>query len=117
MSVLKVQPEDCVSFCVLLSAIATPTDHAHHGANAYRALHETLEFDNAIQKARDITSSDDTLIVVTADHGHTFTFAGYPEREVPIFGEFQRPRYEIRKIKHGKFVNRTSLQLTSLRFL
>lgn len=61
-------------------------DHAHHGANAYRALHETLEFDNAIQKARDITSSDDTLIVVTADHGHTFTFAGYPEREVPIFG-------------------------------
>merc|ERR1739838_116574 len=56
------------------------------GANAYRALHETLEFDNAIQKARDITSSDDTLIVVTADHGHTFTFAGYPEREVPIFG-------------------------------
>merc|ERR1719259_983902 len=61
-------------------------DHAHHNSNAYRALHETVEFDNAIAKARQMTSSSDTLIIVTADHGHTFTFAGYPERGNPIFG-------------------------------
>lgn len=60
-------------------------DHAHHAGNAFRALHETVELAKAVQTARDLTG-DDTLIVVTADHGHTLTISGYPSRGNPILG-------------------------------
>ncbi|MBD9355339.1 alkaline phosphatase [Methylomonas albis] len=61
-------------------------DHAHHAGNAYRALTETVELSNAVRKALERTNSKDTLIVVTADHSHTFTIAGYPQRGNPIMG-------------------------------
>lgn len=60
-------------------------DHGHHATNAKRALTETIEFSNAIRRATELTG-DDTLIIVTADHGHTLAFAGYPERGNPILG-------------------------------
>lgn len=60
-------------------------DHAHHGGNAYRALKDFQAFDRAIQTAVDKTG-DDTLILVTADHSHVFTIAGYPARGNPILG-------------------------------
>jgi alkaline phosphatase len=62
-------------------------DHGHHAGNAYRALTETIEFAHAVQTAADMTSADDTLILVTADHSHTLTFAGYPARGNPILGK------------------------------
>ncbi len=62
-------------------------DHGHHAGNAYRALTETIEFAHAVQAAVDMTSADDTLILVTADHSHTLTFAGYPARGNPILGK------------------------------
>ena len=62
-------------------------DHAHHAGNAYRALEETIGLSEAVQAAVDATSADDTLIVVTADHAHTLTFAGYPARGNPILGK------------------------------
>jgi alkaline phosphatase len=62
-------------------------DHGHHAGNAYRALTETIEFAHAVQAAVDTTSADDTLILVTADHSHTLTFAGYPARGNPILGK------------------------------
>ncbi len=61
-------------------------DHAHHAGNAYRALNDVRAFNTAIQKADDLTSDDDTLIVVTADHSHTLTLGGYPFRNNPILG-------------------------------
>jgi len=62
-------------------------DHAHHYGNAYRALTDTIAMSEAVQAAVDATSADDTTILVTADHSHTLTFAGYPLRGNPILGK------------------------------
>ena len=61
-------------------------DHAHHAGNAYRALTETIELSDAVRAALEVVDLRETLIVVTADHGHVFTIAGYPERGNPILG-------------------------------
>ncbi len=62
-------------------------DHAHHSGNAYRALTDTIAMSEAVAVAAQMTSADDTLILVTADHAHTMTFAGYPVRGNPILGK------------------------------
>uniref|UniRef100_A0A4W2CRC5 Alkaline phosphatase n=1 Tax=Bos indicus x Bos taurus TaxID=30522 RepID=A0A4W2CRC5_BOBOX len=62
-------------------------DHGHHDGRAYRALTEAVMFDSAIAKANELTSELDTLILVTADHSHVFTFGGYPLRGNSIFGK------------------------------
>lgn len=62
-------------------------DHGHHAGNAYRALGDTVELSNAVRRAVELTRADDTLIVVTADHSHTFVIAGYPHRGNPILGK------------------------------
>jgi len=62
-------------------------DHAHHDNNAYRALTDGIALADAVAVAEGMTSEDDTLIVVTADHSHTFTIAGYPTRGNPILGK------------------------------
>lgn len=61
-------------------------DHAHHDTEAVRALDETIEFHKAIDLARNRTSVEDTLIVVTSDHSHTMSVAGYSSRKNDIFG-------------------------------
>lgn len=61
-------------------------DHGHHAGSAYNALTDAIEFSNAVQKAVDM-AGDDTLIIVTADHSHVFTIAGYPTRGNPILGK------------------------------
>ncbi|NXY61607.1 PPBT protein, partial [Callaeas wilsoni] len=53
---------------------------------AKQALHEAVELDRAIGLATRLTSTQDTLSVVTADHSHVFTFGGYTPRGNPIFG-------------------------------
>jgi alkaline phosphatase len=62
-------------------------DHAHHAGNPYRALTDAIEFARAVRKAYEMTDPRETLIVVTADHSHTFTIAGYPHRGNPILGK------------------------------
>ena len=51
------------------------------------ALTDTVMFDNAIAKANELTSELDTLILVTADHSHVFSFGGYTLRGTSIFGK------------------------------
>lgn len=53
-------------------------DLAHHDVYAKIALDETAELSKAVQAAVDMTNEDDTLIVVTSDHAHTMSYAGYP---------------------------------------
>ncbi len=62
-------------------------DHAHHATNPYRALVDTVAFSNAIQTAVEMVDLSETLIIVTADHSHVFTIAGYPQRGNPILGK------------------------------
>lgn len=62
-------------------------DHAHHSGNAYRALADTVALSDAVRAAMQATSSKDTLVIVTADHSHTMSFAGYPTRGNPILGK------------------------------
>ncbi len=65
-------------------------DHGHHLTAARYALDEFVEFDNAIGQAKEILKEqnvlDDTLLVVTADHSHVFTFGAYSTRGSNILG-------------------------------
>lgn len=62
-------------------------DHGHHAGSAYNALTDAVEFAEAIRVAMDATSTEDTLIIVTADHSHVLTISGYPTRGNPILGK------------------------------
>ncbi|MCM2680097.1 alkaline phosphatase [Echinimonas agarilytica] len=62
-------------------------DHGHHAGNAYNALTDAVELSSAVQKALEKTNPEETLIIVTADHSHVFTMAGYPTRGNPILGK------------------------------
>lgn len=70
-----------------LTVEAGRIDHGHHAGSAYSALTDTLAFSAAIKKALAMTDPSDTLIIVTADHSHVFTIAGYPKRGNPILGK------------------------------
>src|SRR5699024_10923365 len=65
-------------------------DHAHHANNAWRALTDAIAFAEAVKQADEMTG-EDTLIIVTADHGHALTFGGYGKRGNPIAGLAERP--------------------------
>jgi len=62
-------------------------DHGHHAGSAYNALTDAIELSNAVKKAVELTNDEETLIIVTADHSHVFTIAGYPTRGNPILGK------------------------------
>ncbi len=67
-------------------------DHAHHAGQAGYALEEAVEFARAVQWALDNTDPAETLIMVTADHSHVFTIAGYPQRGNDILGLVVPPK-------------------------
>jgi alkaline phosphatase len=70
-------------------------DHAHHWGRAGVALEETVELARAVQYALDNTDPEETLILVTADHSHVFTMAGYPRRGNDILGLVVPPEGEL----------------------
>jgi alkaline phosphatase len=82
-------------------------DHAHHDNNAHRALTDTVELDRAVALAREKTNPQETLIMVTADHGHVLALAGYPTRGNPILGKvrendaFGNPAPELARDQKG----------------
>ncbi|CAF1485217.1 unnamed protein product, partial [Didymodactylos carnosus] len=65
-------------------------DHGHHYTKARYALDEYVEFDNTIGEVKRILKDkgvlDDTLLVVTADHSHMFSFGAGSARGSNIFG-------------------------------
>lgn len=71
----------------LLTVESGRIDHGHHAGSAFNALTDTVEFSKAIKAALEKTNPEETLIIVTADHSHVFTIAGYPKRGNPILGK------------------------------
>jgi len=61
-------------------------DHAHHAGNAARALTDAIAVSEAVKAAYDAVNPEETLILLTADHSHVFSIAGYPTRNNPILG-------------------------------
>uniref|UniRef100_A0A1I8IH46 alkaline phosphatase n=2 Tax=Macrostomum lignano TaxID=282301 RepID=A0A1I8IH46_9PLAT len=71
-------------------------DNGHHGNRAQRALYEVVAFDEAIQTAMEMTSIEDTLIVVSADHSHVFTIGYYGRRGQPVLGKVMSSEEPLR---------------------
>ncbi|CAM5591736.1 hypothetical protein MAUB1S_09991 [Mycolicibacterium aubagnense] len=61
-------------------------DHASHESNAYRTLSDAAAMNEAVKAILRKVDLDETLIVVTGDHSHTLTIAGYAKRGNPILG-------------------------------
>ncbi len=61
-------------------------DHGHHEGKPGYAMLETQAFDRAVEAALERVDLEETLVLVTADHSHAFTIAGYPVRGNPILG-------------------------------
>jgi alkaline phosphatase len=77
-------------------------DHGHHSGNAYRALHEVVALDAAVKAALSKVDLNETLIIVTADHSHVFTIAGYPKRNNPIFETVVDENGKLTTAKDGR---------------
>jgi alkaline phosphatase len=77
-------------------------DHAHHEGNAYRSLEDVVALDQAVSAALRKVDLADTLVIVTADHSHVFTIAGYPKRNNPILETVVEVDGKPRLAKDGK---------------
>ena len=54
--------------------------------NAHKAIEDFVEFDETVGKAFKVVPKEETLIIVTADHSHTFTLGGNALRGNKIYG-------------------------------
>ena len=91
-------------------------DQAHHYGNAYRALSDTVELSNAVRAALSKVNLDETLIIVTADHNHTFTMMGYPARGNNILG-LVREVAEDGTIQPNYKLDKTGMPFTTLSYV
>lgn len=84
-------------------------DHGHHAGSGYKALNETQELHQTVQWLLNNIDLSDTLLVVTADHSHTLTLAGYATRGNPMLGvvkgndDLGRPEASAKKLDDGGY--------------
>ncbi|CAG0906993.1 unnamed protein product [Cyprideis torosa] len=65
---------------------ASRIDHALHMNRAHVALKDVLALDEAVRQTAKMLNSEESLILVTADHSHVMTINGYPKRGENILG-------------------------------
>ncbi|XP_076676365.1 alkaline phosphatase 4-like [Andrena cerasifolii] len=70
----------------LLMVESGKIDIAHHKNYAKLALREVSELEEAVLAALQQVKLEETLIIITADHSHSFTVNGYPNRGNDILG-------------------------------
>jgi hypothetical protein len=76
-------------------------DQAHHVTNARKSLEETLALQETVNFVRSQIDERDTLMLVTADHSHTFTVGGYPViQNRNLFGEDLFDEISVQRIQH-----------------
>nr|XP_027198619.1 alkaline phosphatase-like [Dermatophagoides pteronyssinus] len=78
----------------LLLVEGAKIDKAHHLNQAYYSLNDLLAFENAIMKAQSILGNKETLMIVTADHSHSFTHSGNALFTEDVFGFSSYPDKE-----------------------
>uniref|UniRef100_A0A5K3FPB1 Alkaline phosphatase n=1 Tax=Mesocestoides corti TaxID=53468 RepID=A0A5K3FPB1_MESCO len=61
-------------------------DHAHHDNEGRRSLDEMAHFDLIVTYLQNTVNLNETLIILTADHSHTFELVGQPGRFQNILG-------------------------------
>jgi alkaline phosphatase len=71
-------------------------DHGHHAAKARLAIGETVEFHHAVRTALERVNLDETLVVVTADHSHTLSLAGYSVSLMTCFWSFDKKKKNLK---------------------
>lgn len=81
-------------------------DHGHHDGKAYKALTETEELHQTVAWLMTQVDLNETLLVVTADHSHTLTLAGYPKRGHSLFKNIdtlknENPEYPTLTYRNG----------------
>ena len=59
------------------------------------------EFDNAAGRVKSLVEEQDTLVMVSADHGHVFTIGAYSERGTSVFGTGERSSFRHRWSRNG----------------
>ncbi|XP_012227285.1 alkaline phosphatase 4 [Linepithema humile] len=75
----------------LLMVESGKIDIAHHANWPQLALRELYELEEAVKVALRLVNLEETLIIVTADHSHSFTLNGYPTRGNNILGFGNKP--------------------------
>ncbi|EDW82460.1 uncharacterized protein Dwil_GK25119, isoform B [Drosophila willistoni] len=74
----------------LLIVEAGMIDQAHHRGTARKALNEVLGLNEAVEATLNLLKNknqmDETMVIVTADHSHSLTINGHPERGANILG-------------------------------
>ena len=76
-------------------------DKAHHSTKANKAMYEAMALDAAVEGFMNLMGDEmeDTLIIVTSDHGHTMSFGSIASRGSDIMGKMCEKQEENSVLK------------------